>query len=99
METLPGTLHVSRYLQEIMHRISLLFILVSVFSTGPAFANTKEQFKDALDAARQRDYQYALETWETLAKKGHADSQYRLGVMYRLGTGVEKNLDKVDEVL
>ncbi|MGD8595171.1 MAG: tetratricopeptide repeat protein, partial [Gammaproteobacteria bacterium] len=79
-----------------MNRISLLFLILYSFllPAGPSIAANKEQFEEALDAARQRDYEYALESWETLAKKGHADSQYRLGVMYRLGTGVEKDLEK-----
>jgi hypothetical protein len=48
--------------------------------------------KDFADAAIQRqEYQKAVQLLRPLAEKGHASSQYNLGVLYDQGLGVEQD--------
>ena len=61
-----------------------------------AIANDEkdEDYADALVAAKRQDFAYALELWNELADGGHSNSQYKLGVLYRLGYGVKKDFQK-----
>ncbi|MZH05909.1 MAG: sel1 repeat family protein [Nitrospinae bacterium] len=69
--------------------LSILF-LVFCFSS-PSFAN---DFDEGLDAIHETDYEKALEILMPLAVKGHAPSQYNLGVMHEWGNGVPKDYVK-----
>lgn len=46
---------------------------------------------DALAAFEREDYVAALKGYEPRANAGEAEAQYRLGLMYRFGWGVEKD--------
>lgn len=48
-------------------------------------------FDRARSAAERGDYATALTAWTELAENGHAQAQYRLGLLYRKGQGVNKN--------
>ena len=48
-------------------------------------------FQDGEDAYSRRDYATALKKSHPLADQGHAGAQYRLGVMYTFGQGVEQD--------
>ena len=50
-------------------------------------------FDEGLAAYERGDYATALKEWRPLARQGHADAQYNLGVMYANGQGVPQ--DKV----
>ena len=79
------------------HLLPFLCLFVSAVC-GNALASgqseEKIQYNEALDAARQRDITFAIEQWRTLAKKGYADAQYRLGVLCRTGNTVKKDFTK-----
>ena len=75
------------------HTLRLIILSCLVFAMTPAIAED-EEFQEALQAAKQRDLPYAIELWRSLADRGHAKAQYHLGVLYRKGLGVEKDLDK-----
>ncbi len=66
--------------------ISLLLVVISFSS--PSFAN---DFQEGLDAIHGTNYEKALEKLIPLAAKGHAASQYNLGVMHEWGNGVPKD--------
>ena len=80
--------------QKYRFRYAILSIFI-LFAT-PVVAEEKENedFVEALKAAKQRDLPYAIEIWRDLADRGHSKSQYHLGVLYRKGLGVKKDLDK-----
>lgn len=63
-------------------------MLLIVALLAPAQA---ADFQAGLRAYERNDYQAALEEFHPLAEKGHAEAQYKLGVMYDVGKGVSKN--------
>lgn len=67
--------------------IFLLLLVCFSFSTI-SFAN---DFQEGLDAIHETNYEKALEKLIPLATKGHAPSQYNLGVMHEWGNGVPKD--------
>jgi uncharacterized protein len=50
-----------------------------------------DQLQDALAAYRRHDWPTALKLLQPLAEQGNLDAQYKLGYMYRDGTGVKKD--------
>ena len=70
-------------------KISILFV---VFSFPPfSFAN---DFDEGLEAIHGTDYEKALKILMPLAIKGHAPSQYNVGVMHEWGNGIPKDYVK-----
>ncbi len=55
---------------------------------GQAMADT---LAEATNAYAEGDYAKAAGLYSTLAKKGNAEAQYNLGVMYRAGRGVPQD--------
>ena len=53
--------------------------------------STMEDFQDGEDAYYRGDYTTALKKSRPLAEQGHARAQYRLGVMYATGQGVQQS--------
>ncbi|MBS1224633.1 MAG: Sel1 repeat, partial [Proteobacteria bacterium] len=49
------------------------------------------QHRVAMQQLLHRDYRAAAMTLTALAENGHAPSQFRLGMLYRLGLGVPRN--------
>jgi TPR repeat protein len=49
------------------------------------------QYRLAMQQLFQRDYRAGAATLASLAENGHAPSQFRLGMLYRLGLGVPRN--------
>ena len=74
-------------------RLSILILnLVSVFIliTGtPAHATTIDRAKQLITA---KDFSGAHTIYLSLAKKGDREAQYSLGVLYRNGHGINKDL-------
>jgi len=68
---------------------SILFVVF--FFSFPSFAN---DFDEGLEAIHGTDYERALKILMPLAVKGHAPSQYNLGVMHEWGNGVPKDYVK-----
>ena len=81
--------------QNAVHKIlkginfSILFVVFSFSSAS--FAN---DFDEGLEAIHGTDYEKALKILVPLASKGHASSQYNLGVMHEWGNGVPKDYVK-----
>lgn len=49
------------------------------------------RYREAMQQLFHRDYRAGATTLASLAENGHAPSQFRLGVLYRLGLGVPRN--------
>ena len=69
----------------------LLTIFVLLFSSSVSSLVWGADFQKGLDAAIKGDYVTALEEWIPLAKQGHSESQYNLGVIYENGQGVSQD--------
>ena len=78
---------VKKFLKGI--NFSILFVVCSFSSVS--FAN---DFDEGLEAIHGTDYEKALKILVPLASKGHAPSQYNLGVMNEWGNGVPKDYVK-----
>ena len=62
---------------------------MSLFSkSGKAFRLSKADPALAIAACDKGDFQVALRIFLPLARSGHAESQYRLGIMYANGHGI-----------
>ena len=48
-------------------------------------------FQKGIDAYRKGHNSIAIREWKPLARQGHANAQYNLGVMYDKGHGVPRN--------
>jgi len=81
---------------EKMNRKILTFILTSIwllFWASPSIALVTE-FQKAVDAYKREDYKTSYKLMLPLAKKGLAQAQYNLGVMYGNGKGIAKDYSK-----
>lgn len=68
----------------------LLGLLSSMaFTSSIAYADVK----DGVDAWSRGEYDVAVSEWRPEALNGNADAQFNLGQAYKLGRGVEANLD------
>ena len=65
-----------------------LSLSLSIVSTGMSWSG---DYQKGLDAAQSGNYIAALKEWRPLAEKGHSESQFVLGLLYRNGKGVEKD--------
>jgi TPR repeat protein len=70
---------------------SYLFLLVNLFFSASSIASDALQAGKAAFSAK--DYDRALELWLPLASQGHARAQMYVGVLYRYGYGVERDLE------
>ncbi len=68
--------------------LGLLLVIFILLTCSSTFAN---DFQEGLDAIHETNYEKALEKLVPLATKGHAPSQYNLGVMHEWGNGVPRN--------
>jgi ankyrin repeat protein len=60
---------------------------------GPVYSQTLD---DARLAVRVRDYESAFDIYDTLARSGNPQAAFLLASMYRLGRGVDKDLELAD---
>jgi len=67
-----------------------LCLLTIVFSTLPATVFA-EDMNTGLTAYQAGRYEEAYQIWLPLAKKGDANAQFNLGLLYRNGFGVKQN--------
>lgn len=65
------------------------FVLAAILA-GVSFL-AMAGFDDGMAAYNKENYKSALQEWRPLAENGHANAQYRLGVMYENGNGVPKD--------
>lgn len=52
--------------------------------------------KDGVDAWSRGDYSEAIREWQAMADKGDPDAQFNLAQAYKLGKGVEQDLDRAE---
>ena len=65
-----------------------LVLIIVLFIASISYAN---DFDEGLEAIHETNYEKALEILLPLATKGHAASQYNLGVMHEWGNGVPRD--------
>ncbi|MFK7963681.1 MAG: tetratricopeptide repeat protein [Burkholderiaceae bacterium] len=70
---------------------------ISLVVPGAAFAANDEKLAAALQAYDAEAFDQALPVLEAASAKGHDEAQYRLGMMYRFGWGVEKDFQMARE--
>ena len=82
-----------------MNRKVSIFILISILMlwASPSIALVVE-YQEAIDAYNREDYKTSYRLIRPLAKKGFAQAQYNLGVLYLKGKGVKANLIKAKKL-
>lgn len=70
--------------------LSLVFFMLLFFTVHANAANG--DYQRGLQAYQQQNYEKAYKLWQPLAEQGEAVAQYRLGSLYELGNGVERDL-------
>lgn len=77
-----------------MKRIATLsaLLLAGSLALGPAVAHAA--YKDGLILVRKGQWAKAIKEFGELASTGHAPSQFSLGLIYHLGRGVPRDLEK-----
>ena len=82
-----------------MNRKVSIFILISILLlwASPSIALVVE-YQEAIDAYNREDYKTSYRLIRPLAKKGFAQAQYNLGVLYLKGKGVKANLIKAKKL-
>ena len=83
-----------------MNRINfrILFFSVTLVSCWLVAFPSKATFNEGVKAFQNKDYEKARKFFEPLAQKGNANAQFGLGLLYRNGLGVRKNLRKAYEL-
>ncbi len=66
-------------------RFAITYIVICFAFIGPALAG---DYYAGYAAFKQKDYYNAYREWSELAAKGDKRAQYRLGEMFRSGTGL-----------
>lgn len=66
----------------------------SIFVAAPAVADVKT----GVDAWSRGDYAAAVREWQGPAARGDADAQFNLAQAYRLGRGVDANIDRARDL-
>lgn len=76
-------------------RIAESLLALAVLALGLLFAiNARAgDFVAGCEAFDRGDFNAALEEWQPLADKGHAQAQFRIGCLYTFGQGVEEDYD------
>ena len=57
----------------------------------PVIQVRAQSYEDGIAAFEAGDYAVALSHWRQLAKQGHAEAQYNLGIMHEYARGVGQN--------
>lgn len=74
-----------------MKRLRLGLIIIAMLLLNACVDKHVHEFNEGLTKFAQQDYQSALEILSVLADNGYAPAQFRLGVMYVVGLGMENN--------
>ncbi len=74
-------------------RKTILVSLISTLSVGILSPAAIASVKDGVDAWSRGEYDVAVKEWRPEALNGDADAQFNLGQAYKLGRGVDANLD------
>lgn len=68
-------------------------LALSVYADTSADAGSDSPLDAGITAVDNKDYAKAYEIFSKLAQAGNAEAQHNLAMLYRTGTGVEKNLE------
>ena len=71
--------------------LTFLLALTFLFLFSGSSVVFSNDLQDGVDAHTRGDFETAHRIFLKLAKKGHVEAQYNLGVMYEHGRGVPKN--------
>ena len=66
-------------------------VLRRVQSSRPQLCAT-EWFQQGLVAHERREYFNAIDAWKRASEQGHAEAQYRIGLLYARGEGVIQSI-------
>ena len=77
----------------ILFVLLIILVIAGLYVSADSSSETKKTFDAGLTAYEQEDYPAALKAFLSAAEKGHAGAQYRFGVCYYDGRGVEKDWD------
>ena len=72
----------------------VLIILISTIGVVSCGESPEDLFQKAVDYQNSGDYTKAVKLYKLLAEEGVIEAQHNLGVMYRLGQGVEQNYNE-----
>lgn len=75
-------------------RLSVLVMIVAVSMFLPAGQVRADAINDAATALDNGRYQQARESFEALARGGNTDAQTLLGIMYKEGRGVARDIQQ-----
>ena len=75
-----------------MRKLTTTLCLTLAVLLGSAGLSWSADFQKGLTAAQSGDFATALREWEPLAEQGDVNAQSLLGMMYRGGLGVPKDL-------
>lgn len=75
-------------------RPAVAFLFLFALSVVAAPRARADDYKDALLAIQKSDWIRARSLLTPLAEAGHNGAQFSIGLMYQMGRGVEKDLDK-----
>jgi len=74
-----------------MRKLTAILCLTLVVLFGSAGVSESADFQKGLDAYEKGDYATALREWTPFAKRGNAEAQSNLDIMYNNGRGVPKD--------
>ena len=69
-------------------KILLVATVIMALGHSPLVA---QNFEKGLEAYQAGDYAAAVQEWRPLAEQGNGIAQFKLGLMYRMGVGVQLN--------
>ena len=69
-------------------------VLIALLWTQFAWGNIDRSLEEIESLIRLRDYSQAVQRLRPLAEQGIAEAQYRLAGLYRVGKGVDRDLDR-----
>lgn len=77
-----------------LHRITILYIAVSLILLVGCRRGSGGDFEDGMDAFVRGDYTAALRKWRPLAETGDTAAQTNVGLLYYEGKGVPQNYEE-----
>ena len=74
-----------------MARLFGAFVLVISVTLAATSVGQEQDVARGDEAYQRGDYEAAIREWLALAEQDNAEAQYKLGLMYRRGLGVERD--------
>ena len=80
--------------RNVVHKVALAGACLAAFTAVPAWADVK----DGVDAWSIGDYARAVAEWQGPAEAGDPDALFNLAQAYRLGRGVDADIDRAKDL-